>query len=218
MINFHCVRVGEKYDWEYVRRLANMVHRHYDGEYRFCCLTDNPQGCPVTPIVLENPLPRWWSKLYWFNPSQRQDDGYPSIYIDLDTVICGSLNPLVEVARQHLFAICENFTKLNGHPTWPCNYGSCVMTLTPGQSSIYTKIGREFAHGDVFERYPHGDQQLIEAVYPNATYLQDVLPPGYMIGYRDFPDKKPDNVSLLIFAGSRKPHTCNIDWIREEWR
>jgi hypothetical protein len=65
---------------------------------------------------------------------------------------------------------------------------------------------------------PKGDQQAIERLYPDAVYLQDVMPPGFFVGYREFTKEPPAGASVLIFAGSNKPHNTPYQWIRELWK
>lgn len=65
--------------------------------------------------------------------------------------------------------------------------------------------------------YKRGDQEAIEAIYPNATYLQDVTPAGYFLGYRDLTDRKPDGCAVVVFAGSHKPDNCPHQWIKDAW-
>jgi hypothetical protein len=61
---------------------------------------------------------------------------------------------------------------------------------------------------------------VIEKLVPNATILQDVLPAGYFLHYRDLdkhPDKCPPAASLVIYAGGRNPKNWGPRWALEEW-
>ena len=211
MITVACVWTGDKYGVEYVERLRNMVRRHLPLEHSFICYTDRPNEVPEGVVPIVTTWPGWWAKMQLFHPGHRTGR---TLYFDLDTVVVGDLTPLAEWAGD--FAICENFTKRAGHPNWPCNYGSCVMSLAPKWgASIYRTFNSEPQIW--MERNPRGDQQAIEEIYPDATYLQDVMPPGYFLGYRDMTPSKPDGCAIVIFAGSRKPHNCEHKWVRDQW-
>ncbi len=218
MINIACVRVGNKYGIEYVERLRNMVQRHMSSvAYRIICLTDDPKPVDMVNMIdiREYELDGWWSKMCLLNPYIRSQYGNArTIYFDLDTVICGDLTPLINYNGQ--FGICENFSKLAG-VDWPCSYGSCVMSLSPG---FGYDVWKEFWRNKTFYQNQcgkHGDQLAIEYIWPHAELLQNSVPEGYFVGRRDFPSTKPDNASIMVFAGKHKPHNTDIEWLKEEW-
>lgn len=214
MITVACVWVGNKYPVEYVEKLARMVARHLSRPHRFVCLTDNDAVVAGVEFVniAELGLREWWAKMALFSPEIR--GAGRCVYLDLDTVIVGSIDPLADYSGE--FAICENFTRLAGNKGWPCAYGSCVMVLPDGWGA------------DLFERFmrnrnnyiatcPRGDQQAIEKLHPNAVYLQAVLPAGFFVNRREFTDEIPKGAALMIFAGKKKPHTERHKWIGEAW-
>lgn len=202
-----CVRVGVKYGPEYADRLQRAILRHLPVKHDFICIREEGSSG----------LPGWWAKMALFDPDLR--GGERLIYFDLDTVICGDLSPLAELDCE--FGICENFTRLAGNTNWPCHFGSCVMTFAPGFG------------GDIFEafckrrlelmRNPCGDQKVIEDICAELGYeptlLQRVLPPGFFVGYRDLPKHQtpPKGCSVVVFAGSHKPHNTDCAWAREAW-
>jgi len=210
-----CVRTGTKYGIEYVERLRNMVRRYHPNMH-IRCLTDQPEradGVEFVDISMWR-LPGWWAKMTVFRPDLR-DYAPSAIYLDLDTVITGSLKPLLDLKTD--FAICANFTRLAGNKDWPCKYGSCVMRFNGAFG--YDVLHKFTKNADRYmEQCPKGDQQAIERIWPDADILQDMLPSGYMMGYRDFPAQKPDSLSLAIFAGSHKPHNTPHKWLKEAWK
>jgi hypothetical protein len=215
MIAVACVRSGTKYSVEYVERLRSMVARYLPQEHRFICLTDQPDQIAGVEMIdcLHLGWHGWWLKMGLFDPDLRGPDR--CLYFDLDTVIIDDLTPLAEWGGE--FGICRNFTKLAGHPTWPCNYGSCVMSLAPGFGrDIYRRFSAD-PQGWV-RRCPHGDQQAIEKLYPRAEYLQDRVPPGYFVGRRDFNSHRPKAAAVMIFAGRHKPHNTPHRWLKEAWQ
>lgn len=211
-----CVRTGTRYPLEYVERLRAMVARHMPPiAYDFVCMTDRPDAVDgVRNIDVPAGLPGWWAKLALFRSGWRA--GHRAIYFDLDTVICGDLSPLVAVKVE--FATCANFTRAAGNDKWPCKYGSCIMVL---DRSFDDAIWQRFIkrHKALMqENETFGDQRVIELLYPNATLLQDVLPQGYMISYRDLKPGGPGRASIVNFGGQNKPHTSKVKWVAEAWR
>lgn len=215
MITFACVRTGTKYGPEYVERLAAGVARHYQGPHRFVSLTDQPDkiagvcNFDIAPTGLKG----WWGKMALFDFADRI--GERIVYLDLDTVIVGDLSPLAALNVD--FGICGSFTRAAGNLSWPCRYGSCVMTISPGAGRRIWADFRSDPGRFITEAGTYGDQHAIERLEPFGTILQEVLPPGFFLGYRDLGDSKPAGCSLVIFAGKSKPHACDEKWIRDAW-
>ena len=96
-ITILCIKWGTKYGPEYVNRLAAGVKRHLTVcNFRFVCFTENAEGLnselvEAMPLMVEN-MAGWWNKISLF----RSDIGLEGrlLYIDLDTVITGSLDPI----------------------------------------------------------------------------------------------------------------------------
>jgi hypothetical protein len=146
----------------------------------------------------------------------------PTLYFDLDTVICGSLERIMSLRfhkrDKHQIAICENFTRRAGNLNWPCRYGSCVMLFGEHMDNrLWTMF--EADHKVMMEQCNvYGDQRAIEILEPRAHLLQGLLPPDYMISYRDITPHRRPAVSIINFGGSHKPDNCEVDWVREQWQ
>lgn len=217
MVTVACVCTGIKYNPLYVTRLKHMVERFNTRAAKFVVLTDQParfNGIATINVAALN-LPGWWNKMALFEPSIRGDERW--VFIDLDTVIVGNIDPLLDWDGE--FGVCQNFTQLAGHPTWPCKYGSCVMSFSPGFGRhIYTSFMMHRAR--LMNECPKGDQQAIELLHSHATYLQSVLPSGFFLNKRQlhlYPSKPPAEAAMVIFGGSQGPHNAKQRWIREMW-
>lgn len=95
-----CVKWGTGYGPEYVDRLYAMVRRHTTGPLRFVCLTDDPTGirpeveCAELPeLGCEHPVRTHgkWRKVVLWSRDLAGLSG-PVLFIDLDSVIVGSLD------------------------------------------------------------------------------------------------------------------------------
>ena len=216
MTTIACVRTGAVYGIDYVARLRRMVERHLDREHNVICLTDHPVvPSGVEPVDIAGlGLPGWWGKMKLFDLPAHY---YPLAYLDLDTVVVGDLAPLVDLQVNDL-AICENFTRLAGHASWPCRYGSCAMVIGRPMPEIWHAF---WGDRDRWMREcPRGDQEVIEKLWPDATLLQDALGDDYFLNKRDLPrfqDGPPPRCSVVVFGGSLKPHNCGVPWVRDAW-
>src|SRR5436190_1636090 len=99
-VTFACVFVKGYvgYDVTYVKNLAKMVRRHYEGRYRFACLTDQPDKVGrFVDEVIEIPVAPfrfpWWAKVELFKPGRFEGR---VCYLDLDVLIIHSLNVIAE--------------------------------------------------------------------------------------------------------------------------
>ncbi len=120
MKQFICMKWGKLYGPDYVNTLYRMVSRNVTGPIRFVCLTDDAQG--ILPEVETFPCPeidlpaphnnRGWRKLNLYAPSERlfglEGDW---LYLDLDVVVTGSLDPFFEYRPEEDFIVMRNWTQ-----------------------------------------------------------------------------------------------------------
>jgi hypothetical protein len=222
-MNYLAVWVGDKYGSGYVGRLRSMLKRHGEPDAPFIVLTDKPTTasafCDLAIDIKGLGLKSWWAKMALFSPSIR---GWGhSIYFDLDTVIVGSLKPLM--ALDVPFGICANFTRAAGNKQWPCTYGSCCMVFDAyWGSEVWAAFEKDRA--EIMRKAgKYGDQFAIEMLAHPAevTILQEHLPKFFFTGYRDliqYRDEPPPGCAVVVFAGTQKPSNCTTPWVRREWR
>lgn len=100
-----CMKWGTLYPAEYVNVLYRACRRHISGEFRFVCLTGEPEGLlpdievyPIPYIGLEHEhyYDGAWPKIGVFSHNLYGLTGR-CLFIDLDTVILSSLDPFFEV-------------------------------------------------------------------------------------------------------------------------
>ncbi len=216
-----CVRTGTKYDLDYVSRLRDGVARHLERPHRFICLTDQVAvPIDVEPVWIGHlDLAGWWGKMALFSPAIR--GAGRCLYLDLDSVIVGDLAPLAD--WDGAFAICENFTRLAGHATWPCRYGSCAMVFGDGWGLDVWEAFRRNQQG-LMADCEKGDQQAIERLMPDAALLQRVLATqghaGFFLNKRELarhPVCAPAGAAVVVFGGAQRPHNCRVDWVARHW-
>ena len=205
-----CIKWGAKYGPEYVNRLASMVERnvHFCG-HDFVCFTDDRTG--IEPHIRTAPLPcnleGWWQKVGLFRPTIPGIYTERILFLDLDVVITGSLDPLLETASD--FAICHD---------WPeeikpgdADYNSSAFLLTVGsQPQVWKDFDMRFA-------MPEGDQAWIQQKAPGADLFPYDWTPSYKLRSLHLQDKPPGAAKVVIFHGDPKPPQCG-GWVAGYWK
>lgn len=111
-----CVKQGTMYSSIYVNVLKNMVKRHLPLQYEFVCFTDDEKGLDndITIKPLPENVPGWWAKLYLFS----ENAGLNGIvfYLDLDTVVCGDLNKIINYhfTKKNKILMCSSIMDCTG--------------------------------------------------------------------------------------------------------
>lgn len=132
MLTVACVLVRGHvaFSVEYVERLYSMVTRALRVDFEFVCLTDQPKKMPkgVRPIEIRTPRPGckgWWAKIELFKPGRF---GGRVLYLDLDTLIVGSLDEIIAYPAEFALAPCgaPNFKGAEGRKVVK-RYNSSVM-------------------------------------------------------------------------------------------
>lgn len=211
MLTVLCVlRSGREYNADSVAKLKRAVARHLSVPHVFDCLSDVPVPCNRIPLLHD--WPGWFSKIEIFRPGVVKG---PTLYLDLDTVIVGSIDRLVSMP--HDFAIMQNVW----NPWMP---GSAVMWFSG--ENVPHKVYETFKEAP--QRYIaqystprgggsyQGDQAFIfDCMDRRMKYLEvgDAIK-----SYRkDCLNGVPAGCSVVVFGGKQKPWTVPDDWVKAAW-
>lgn len=202
------LRSGGMYTAEWVRRLAAGVARHLRAPYRFVCLSDLELQIPgVTSIPLLRPWPGWWAKLNLFEPDLFTGH---VLYLDLDTVIVGSLEDVAGYDGN--FCMLSDFYRpqrpASGMMAWQAGAGADV------HAAFLRDPHRAMASF-------HGDQEYIAALLSGEDRFQ-ALYLGQVVSYKvDCRHGVPAGARVVCFHGAPKPsdlpqsHPLVVEWRRE---
>lgn len=218
-----------KFGPETVNTLWSMLERNYEGPCRLTCITDDAKG--ISKEVRTIPLWDTFSHL----PSPH-GQGYPSCYrrlplfredareligprfacMDLDVVITGKLNPLVDGPEE--FKIWGDTAK--GTP-----YNGSFYVMNAGaRSKVWDKFDPQTSpRRSLALKYIGSDQGWIAACLgPNEqkwgtrdgvySYRNHIQRTGYLL---------PSNARLVIFHGAVDPWSNQaqcISWVRRHYR
>lgn len=186
MLTVACVNVGDYLGRgsQYVEKMRSMVSRHLSLPHRFECITESDKS-------------GWWAKTDLFAPGRF--DGRV-LYLDLDSVIVGSLDALAQ---------SPGIIDLRDWGWKTATYCSAVMVWDAGE---HEEIYRGFS--DAVPEVFRGDQDWI-------THLGgwDALPAGIVTSYRYAArSAPPTGASVIQFHGRPKPHEIAEGWVPGAWR
>lgn len=210
-----CVlKSGGSYDAEWVRKLRDGVARNLTIPYRFVCLSDVDVPCERIP--LEHNWEGWWSKIFMFKPGVITG---PTIYIDLDTVVCGNLDKIVDL--EYDFAMLRNFHQSD-------YVGSGVMWFKDAASvphKVYNKFVRQpeayIAHHKRNVVGSHiGDQAFVFNVLHGDGIEIPAIQDSFkgIFSYKYHARKRlPEGASLIAFHGPPRLPDVKADWIDRHW-
>ena len=216
------------YGPEHVNVLRSMVRRNLSLPHEFVCITDDPAG--LDPDIRVIPL--WddlrnlggcYTRLKAFAPEMAEIIGPRFVWIDIDCVVTGSLDPLF--SRTEDFVIWANGI---GDPY--C--GSMVMMTAGARPQVWTEfdpIASPRASRDL--GYIGTDQGWISACLGTEeatwTAADGVLSRIHVMGgglpgraRRMGRARDPKDARIVFFHGPYDPQKLRetIPWIAEHWR
>ncbi len=209
MITVACVlKSGGVYDASWVQKLKDGVARNMKRPHRFLCLSDVDVPCERVELV--DNFPGWWSKIELFRQGAIPDG---TLYLDLDTVVTGSLDDVARLNDE--FLMLQNFND-------PEMVGSGVMWFGTVPHKVYDKFRRQpEAYINHYERNREGSY-LGDQAFIWDTLGRDIsLITDRIDGIRSY--KKHCKNTLLpdtrvvCFHGEPRPTEVKTEWMQRHW-
>jgi len=213
VLNVVCVYWGSKYPAAYVDRLCAAVGRHMPAgvKYQLYCITEHVVSVPgIITIKPKNNWPTWWNKMNMFDQSIMP--GGKTLYIDLDSVIVGSLGSICSSTAEEPLIIVENFSMNKAH----CAHNSSVMLFDVNDSRIQAMFEAFEAEADQVMKTLHGDQCAIWRILRDniANFAgRDIV--SYK--YHCMRSGLPCSARVVIFHGKPDPHEVGARWVHDNW-
>lgn len=185
MINVLSVKVGTKYNANYVNRLLKMCRRTITDDFNFYCYTDDPSGIDRDVVCIDfidhNISKPVFNKLYLMSnqlTTQLFHQGDKCIYFDLDVVIKQNIDCLFDPWLDDLRVIHtswkDNYHIDVGYPHFIHSINTSCMTWSAFHVNDYWQ---EFIDGKEFflELYTGMDQYLyftkrVRGLLPNKFH------------------------------------------------
>jgi hypothetical protein len=223
MVNVISMKWGNKYGPDYVNILKRMVSRNLARPHRFVCFTDDATGVdkdvetrPLPPCNLpsDRPSTQAWRKISLYSPTLADLTG-PTLFLDLDVVVTGSLDPFFDYEPER-FCVIHNWT----HPEKRVGNTTCFRY----------EIGK---HAAVFEEF-NNNPDAVTALYRNSqtfvseridaaeglvwwpdewckSFKKHCLPKGILKLIT--PARLPEGTRILAFHGEPNPPEAAKNWV-----
>ncbi|MDZ4094947.1 MAG: glycosyl transferase [Paracoccaceae bacterium] len=214
-----CMKWGTLFPADYVNVLFNACRQHITGPFRFVCLTDDALG--FTPGIEAFPLPDvglspedWYAKGVWPKLGIYRADLHGltgrCLFIDLDTVIVGNLDPFFEYSK--------GFVSLDMGEAW--RPGPSTAPPEAGTSTFAFDLGQETQILQSFLADPKGVMARFhnEQDYVGATARSmDFWPRDWVVSFKRHlrqpigldlflpPKRPPQGTRLVAFHGTPRP-------------
>ena len=201
---------------------AQWIHKQF-APFESVCLTDaaHINGVKTAPLLFD--FPGWWSKLELFNPEHPILGKQDLLYFDIDTVITGNLQELMDTAT--------DFTMLSGLSyTNQCNSSIMYIPYHIKQQVWDTFMQNPQHHMDTCNT-PEcwGDQGFLsrhtqplqwQQLLPNRiySYKVDIATPQ-MLGYEAKRSNgrhlqtPPTDAIVVCFHGYPSPWKTGLSWV-----
>jgi len=190
------LRSGPEWLPEYVYNFKKGLDKNLTIPFEFICLSDINLNVTTMPLL---PLgPSYWSKLQMF----RKDLGLygPCLYFDLDTIITGNIDSIVNKCYEHKFLMLRDPWKpeqsASGMLWWNGDY-SCLWDQYCSQSEEYWMA--------LYKEHPKfGDQGFILDRVEHKLFQEIIDEPKSIT--RVTKRETSTNTKIVVFAGPhRKP-------------
>jgi hypothetical protein len=231
MVTVLCVRFGNKYGIEYVERLRNMVSRHLTVPYKFVCLTDDPRPIDKVESIYQpnsNYAKGWWHKIHMFDSTLPLSGRI--LYIDLDVVICRSINNLVSFDNVNFIGIHDFNRKF--HANWKYLNSSVLAWNHGSHSYLYdqfrlnpTEAQRMQGDQDWIWKLAHSNIKFWPAEWIQS-YKWEIRQRNELVvnhGKRQFKEIDnnvviPDLCSICVFHGEPNPADVQDQFVIDNWQ
>lgn len=229
-----CVIHGDRYPWIYVDRLWAMLCRHLSTPPRLHVFTEANRAVPdhmIRHVLEEWPCisgsrRAWWYKMQMFDPKHSLGQ---VLYLDLDVVICASLDWVTQL-DQHYFWAIHDWRRL-----WRKHWQGVNSSMMYWNNNHFPQIWSEFQKNRLEQlmRQYHGDQDFLSATVglDRLRYFDHDVVRSWRWQIRDGgmdprtrvyarPDAGsvvPPGTAVMVFHGTPKPHEIQDNVIPNLW-
>lgn len=160
--------------------------------HEIVCLSD-VEVPGVETIPLQTAEKGWWAKMELFRPDIKGD----LLYFDLDTIVRGRIDELLNVGR---LTLLRDFYRDGVYKGRPEGLGSGLMYLPEADRA---DAWRAWTANP--KRTMGGDQMFLEGLWlQKAARWQDVVP-GKVVSYKASRGEILDDVAVVVFHGRPRP-------------
>ncbi len=237
-----CMKWGTRYPAAYVNRLWSAIERNTVRPTRLVCYTDDPTGIasdvatlPIPPLALPAKVANFpWRKMVLWAKEVPGISG-DVLFLDLDTVITGSLDEFFDYAPESTFCVIENWTQIGSG----IGNTSCFRFRVGAHAYLYERMRDNVAAVLAAFRI---EQQYISRTITEQTFwpapwcvsFKHTLMPNWPLNFvKSAP--LPSDARIVCFPGKPDPdeardgrwpapwykkfykHVRPTPWIGEHW-
>jgi len=241
---------GKAYTSYHVEALRGMVSRNLSIPHSFVCLHSPGAECQAWPqhSIEAIPLrhadewPGWWAKMELFDPETFQP-GTRIMYLDLDTIICGSIDglPIPESFDWGNLYTLQQWLAAAPWPEWARDAVQEYRRAGHGrekgkrtilgriQSSAMSWIAGAPMTANVWRKWIQDPSGHMTRYLGDQDFLSDLsmdvisyYPRSFAVKIPDIPDvgPLPGGPPLIVCSGAIKPEQLAYEkaWARALWR
>lgn len=210
---------------DHVRILQSMVERNIKQPHRFICVTDDEiEGVETVPLQWDKHVPgTCFVRLCLRNPEFNKQLGERILNLDLDVVITGGLDELVDRTEKSVWF---------RNPNWPAPgrafYQTSIQYLTAGSHpDLWHAFDPEETPKWVNRRFGGAEQAWVSERLPWDLPTWDHRDGLYGAGRMgDWSSNRtvdlPENARIVTFPGNRMVDQPNVlakfPWIKDHYR
>jgi hypothetical protein len=237
-----CMKWGTKYGAEYVNQLYGMVRMNLSRPFRLICLTDDRTG--IRPEVEILPLPamgttegiqvRGWWKVGLFSEEVGDLSG-PALFLDLDVVIVGSLEPLFDLPGE--VVVPRDYRIIRVRRDYFVGNTSVLRFPVGRHPEVMEQFRRDF---DGIRRRLRNEQEYVSYFFHELgilrywpaewcpSFKRHCVAPWPICHFRA--PRLPEGARVVVFHGRPKPEEALVGkggkwyrpilptpWIRDHW-
>jgi hypothetical protein len=234
-VNCACVIHGDMYSWDYVENLLAMLQQNSSKSVNLHVFTEPARVVPSHMIKHElqdwpgiaGAKKSWWYKMQMFDPAHNIGQ---MLYLDLDTVITGSIDWIWDLSPEYFWTIRD--FKYLWRPDWQ-GLNSSVMYW---DTAKFFWIWKQFKEKNInfLIKQHHGDQDYLNTLFDDTVlrFIPDGLVKSWRWQIKDGGMDMKTRIyrrpgagtvldpitKILVFHGHPKPHEISDSVIQHLWR
>lgn len=206
------LKSGGPYTKQNAVMLQRQVSRHLTLLHDFICITD--EDIKSNGVISVSLINRWPGR--WSMPEVFRFTG-PTIVTGLDTVIVGNIDHLGQLALECPEDVIYMCTPRNKQQIAQKNWASGIMVWNGDWQFIYKNFNYE-NHRRYNRREQVYTSRQLKKKNANVRLIDD-----HIIGWQRFKAMEnrnvlPEDTRIVTFCGKPRPHDCDIQWVRENYR
>lgn len=196
---------GPTYTPSWVWALKRQLNEHAPEGWEFRVLSDLPLN--HWRIPLRHDWPGWWSKVELFRPGSFPE-GHLVLYVDLDTLIVGSLEPFASYAGE--LATLSDFYR-------PRIIASGVMLFRPGERTarIYDAFRRDAER--IMAAHRSRSDFWYAKVMGTPDRIQQLYPRSVVSLKEDTRGGPPEGAAIVCGHGKPRLSDPAAGWAHRRW-